>query len=63
MGHGDSGMGFEKERQNAVRQKGPQGYVIPPLAEARRRWDARRFPHTWDDDGEAGWIVPPSGDF
>ena len=63
VGHDDAGMGFEKERQNAVRQKGPQGYVIPPLAEARRRWDARRFLHTWDDDGEAGWIVPPSGDF
>lgn len=58
-----AGMGFEKERKEAARQKGPQGYVIPPLAEARKRWDERRFPYTWDDDGEAGWLLFRSPDF
>jgi hypothetical protein len=52
---GDGGLGFEKERRDG--RAGPWGYVVPPLAEARRRWDDRRFPYTWDDDGEAGWIV------
>lgn len=54
--HRGAGMGFEKEGQ-VDPGKGPWGYVIPPLAEARARWDARRFTFTWDDDGEAGWIV------
>jgi hypothetical protein len=56
--HRGAGMGFEKVRRDARAQKGPQGYVIPPLPEARRRWDDRRFPYTWDDDGDsARWIV------
>jgi hypothetical protein len=56
-----AGMGFEKERKDG--RAGPWGYAIPPLAEARRRWDERRFPYTWDDDGEAGWILFRAPDF
>jgi hypothetical protein len=40
------GMGFEKRREEYG--KGLCGYVIPPLAEARRRWDERRFPFPWE---------------
>lgn len=53
--HTGAGMGFAKERRDGAR--GPWGYVISSLPEARRRWDERRFPYPWDDDGEAGWIV------
>ena len=53
--HAGAGMGFEKERRDGAR--GPWGYVISSLPEARRRWDERRFSYPWDDDGEAGWIV------
>jgi Mesyanzhinovviridae DNA primase len=45
--HSGRGMGFEKRREQPGR--GYCGYVIPPLAEARRRWDERRFPYPWDD--------------
>ena len=49
--HKGAGMGFEPGREVE------RGYVIPPLAEARARWDARRFPYPWNDDDEAEWIV------
>jgi hypothetical protein len=41
------GMGFEKQRQRGG--QGLCGYVIPSLAEARRRWDERRFVFPWDE--------------
>ena len=35
-----------------------------PVSElARRRWDDRRFPYTWDDDGEAAWILFRAPDY
>jgi hypothetical protein len=40
-------MGFEKQRQR--HGQGLCGYVIPSLAEARRRWDERRFSFPWDE--------------
>lgn len=51
--HRGRGMGFEARREKPG--EGPRGYVVPPLAEARRRWNERRFPYQWDD--AEGWIV------
>jgi len=46
-----SGVGMEFERDRRV----VNGYVVTPLPEARRRWDERRFPYSWDDTQE--WSV------
>ncbi len=51
--HGGRGMGFEQRRD--APGKGARGYEIPPLADARARWDERRFPYPWDD--AEGWAV------
>lgn len=39
-------MGFEKRRE---KNGAGRGYEIPPLAEARRRWDEQRFAVQWDE--------------
>ena len=45
------GMGFEK-RQMPLFADGErhQGWLIPPLKEARKRWNERRFEVDWDSD-------------
>ena len=45
------GMDFVKDRPSGK----PTIYVIPPLPEARKRWDERRFKVEWDDGEE--WHV------
>ncbi|HAK94003.1 MAG TPA: hypothetical protein DCM87_03080 [Planctomycetes bacterium] len=35
----------------------PRGFLVPTLAEARRDWDERIFPWTWDEGGD--WDGPP----
>lgn len=44
------GMGFEK------RNRQPKGWLVPSLAEARRRWDERRWPGEWDDRENDSWF-------
>ncbi len=51
--HRGKGMGFETRREKPG--EGVRGYVVPPLAEARRLWNERRFPYTWDD--AQAWVV------
>ncbi len=46
---GNTGMGFKRVTTS------PRGYVIPPLAEARRRYDERRWRIQWDDGDK--WAV------
>lgn len=38
----------------------PRGYHLPSITEARRAWDANKFPHEWDDAGNDEWVVDPS---
>lgn len=44
------GMGFEK-----VRKEGGRGWLVPPLLEARQRWEERRWPGEWDDSERWEW--------
>jgi hypothetical protein len=62
------GMEFTKDReQNANRAR---FWLIPPLAEARRRWDQHRFARPWptikgqqDLQGESWELLPLSGEY
>ena len=40
-------MGFEQERN-----KRPSGWITPPLIEARKIWNTKRFPFDWDNTQE-----------
>lgn len=48
-------MGFEK-----IDSGRPRGWIVPPLAEARRRWDETNFAMPWD--GTATWAIEEYGD-
>lgn len=52
-------MGFTKQRDKSGTGR---GWKIPPLAEARGRWDERRFLWEWDETDQWGEAEPdPSG--
>jgi hypothetical protein len=46
------GMDFKDSRPGGR----ARGWEIPPLREARRRWDALRFPFPWDSAER--WTTP-----
>ena len=54
---GPQGLGFQQ-----ISGERPRGWIIPPLREARQRWNERRFRVDWGlEDSDTQWSVVESG--